>query len=147
MSGPRGQDPNQSWQPGQPADHSSDPTMAGSPWQQQPGPTQEGTWQAPAYTPQYQQPAEPAYPQQYPSTPGYGSDLGSRPPSSGNPDNTANTGNSPASTVSSPSTGSPGSPASTGNSLASTASIPSPTTRRPPRARSVRWPSSVVWSV
>ena|SRR5882757_404865 len=78
MSGPRGQDPNQSWQPGQPADHSSDPTMAGSPWQQQPGPTQEGTWQAPAYTPQYQQPAEPAYPQQYPSTPGYGSDLGSQ---------------------------------------------------------------------
>jgi hypothetical protein len=76
MSGPRGQDPNQSWQPGQPADHSQDQTTAGSPWQQQP--TQDGTWQAPAYTPQYQQPSEPAYPQQYPSTPGYGSDLGSQ---------------------------------------------------------------------
>jgi hypothetical protein len=54
--------------------------MAGSPWQQQPGPTQDGSWQPPAYTPQYQQPSEqPAYPQQYPSTPGYGQDLGSQP--------------------------------------------------------------------
>lgn len=66
MSGPQGSDPRQPWQPpGQGADHSSDPTVAaGYPWQQQP--TQEATWQAPAYTPQYQQPADPAYPQQYP---------------------------------------------------------------------------------
>ncbi|MEQ0584720.1 hypothetical protein ABLN85_01950, partial [Mycobacterium tuberculosis] len=72
MSGPQGSDPRQPWQPpGQGADHSSDPTVAaGYPWQQQP--TQEATWQAPAYTPQYQQPADPAYPQQYPQpTPGY----------------------------------------------------------------------------
>lgn len=62
MSGPQGSDPRQPWQPpGQGADHSSDPTVAaGYPWQQQP--TQEATWQAPAYTPQYQQPADPAYP-------------------------------------------------------------------------------------
>lgn len=82
MSGPQGSDPRQSWQsPGQ-GDRSSDPTMAGSPWQQQP--TQDATWQAPAYTPaeypQYQQPVDPAYPQQYPqSTPGYGQpDFGSQ---------------------------------------------------------------------
>lgn len=80
MSGPQEPDPHQSWQPpGQVADHSSEPTMAaGSPWQhQQP---HEGAWQAPAYTPQYQQPADPAYPQQYPSSPaGYGQpDFGSQ---------------------------------------------------------------------
>ncbi|KAA1248563.1 DUF4333 domain-containing protein [Mycobacterium simiae] len=75
MSGPQGPDPRQQWQPpGQGGDRSSDPTVAGSPWQQQP--TQEATWQTPAYTP-----AEyPQYPQQYPpSTPGYGQpDFGSQ---------------------------------------------------------------------
>lgn len=75
MSGPQGSDPGHEWQPpGQGADRSSEPTQVGSPWQQQPG--QEATWQAPAYTPpaeypQYQQPAEQAYPQQYPQQPGY----------------------------------------------------------------------------
>lgn len=73
MSGPHGSDPGQQWQPpGQGGEQpsSEQPTQVGSPWQQQP-PTQEVTWQAPAYTPPaeypgYQQPAEPAYPQQYP---------------------------------------------------------------------------------
>ncbi len=76
MSGPQGSDPGQQWQPpGQGGDRSSEPTQVGSPWQQQPN--QDATWQAPAYTPPaeyptYQQPAEQAYPQQYPQQPGYG---------------------------------------------------------------------------
>jgi hypothetical protein len=90
MSGPQGSDPGQQWQPpGQTGDQSSEPThVASSPWQQQPG--QESTWQAPAYTPptspaeypQYQQPAEQAYPQQYPQQPGYGQpgQYGAQPP-------------------------------------------------------------------
>lgn len=65
MSGP---DPR--WQ--QPGQGSSDPTMAGSPWQQQPG--QDATWHAQSYPaaeyPGYQQPGEQAYPQQY-AQPGY----------------------------------------------------------------------------
>lgn len=94
MSGPQGSDPRQPWQPpGQGADHSSDPTVAaGYPWQQQP--TQEATWQAPAYTPQYQQPADPAYPQQYPQPhPAMRSPNSSvhSPPSSACPVSTANT--------------------------------------------------------
>lgn len=74
MSGPQGSDPGQQWQPpGQAGDRSSEPTQVGSPWQQ----GQDATWQAPAYTPpaeypQYQQPAEQAYPQQYPQQSGYG---------------------------------------------------------------------------
>ncbi|MDM3973085.1 DUF4333 domain-containing protein [Mycobacterium marseillense] len=75
MSGPQGSD--QQWQPpgqGQGSDHSSDPTQVAPTWQDQS--TQEASWQAPAYTPpaeypQYQQPAEQAYPQQYPQQPGY----------------------------------------------------------------------------
>jgi hypothetical protein len=73
MSGPQGSDPHQ-WQP--PAQGTEDQTVAGgaSPWQQQPSPTQDATWHAPAYTPtdapQYQQPAgETAYAQQYPAAP------------------------------------------------------------------------------
>ena len=66
MSGP---DPR--WQ--QPGQGSSDPTMAGSPWQQQPG-GQDATWHAPQSYPAaeypYQQQAETAYPQQY-AQPGY----------------------------------------------------------------------------
>lgn len=88
MSGPQGSDPSQPWQqPGQAADHSSEPTMAGgSPWQQQQSP-QESQWQPPAYTPQYQQPAEQPYPQQYPSPmPGYGQhDFGAQAPPFGAP--------------------------------------------------------------
>jgi hypothetical protein len=85
MSGPHGSDPNQSWQPpGHGGDHSADATMA-APWSQQP-PTQEGTWQAPAYPQQYQPPADPAYPQQYPpTTPGYGQDFGSQATQFGSP--------------------------------------------------------------
>lgn len=72
MSGPQGSD--QQWQPpgqGQGSDHSSDPTQVAPSWHDQQ--TQEASWQAPAYTPpaeypQYQQPAEQAYPQQYPSS-------------------------------------------------------------------------------
>ena len=71
MSGPQGSDPGHQWQPpGQTGDQSSEPTqVASSPWQQPPG--QEATWHSPAYTPpaeypHYQQPAEQAYPQQYP---------------------------------------------------------------------------------
>jgi hypothetical protein len=82
MSGPHGSEPGQQWQPpGEGGDRSQEPTQVGpvgSPWQQQQPPTQEGTWQAPAYTPpaeypQYQQPAaEQAY-QPYPQQqPGYG---------------------------------------------------------------------------
>lgn len=75
MSGPQGSD--QQWQPpgqGQGSDHSSDPTQVAPSWHDQQ--TQEASWQAPAYTPpaeypQYQQPAEQAYPQQYPQQPGY----------------------------------------------------------------------------
>ncbi|CKN22796.1 Conserved membrane protein of uncharacterised function [Mycobacterium tuberculosis] len=94
MSGPQGSDPRQPWQPpGQGADHSSDPTVAaGYPWQQQP--TQEATWQAPAYTPQYQQPADPAYPQQYPQpTPGYAQpeQFGAQPTQLGVPGQYGNT--------------------------------------------------------
>ena len=97
MSGPQGSDPNQSWQPpGHDAQQQSSdqPTQAaptGSPWQQQP-PTQEATWQTPAYTPpaypQYQPPAEQSYPQQYPpATPGYGQSeqFGSQPTQFGTP--------------------------------------------------------------
>lgn len=77
MSGPQGSD--QQWQPpgqGQGSDHSSDSTQAAPTWQDQS--THEASWQAPAYTPpaeypQYQQPAEQAYPQQYPQQPGYAS--------------------------------------------------------------------------
>jgi hypothetical protein len=79
MSGPHGSD--QQWQPpGEGGDQSSEPTQVGSPWQQQP-PTQEATWEAPAYTPpaeypQYPPPTEQAYPQPteqaYPQQPGYG---------------------------------------------------------------------------
>ena len=80
MSGPHGSDPGQQWQPpGQGGEQpsSEQPTQLGSPWQQQ-QPPQDATWQAPAYTPpaeypRYQQPAEQAYPQQYPpAAPGYG---------------------------------------------------------------------------
>jgi hypothetical protein len=79
MSGPHGSDSGQQWQPpghGGEQPSSEQPTQVGSPWQQQP--TQDGTWQAPAYTPpaeypRYQQPAEQPYPQQYPPAgPGYG---------------------------------------------------------------------------
>ncbi|ERR1700759_2701465 len=72
MSGPQGSD--QHWQPpGQGSDPSSEPTQVGSPWQQ---PGHEQNWQAPAYTPpaeypQYQQPGDQQYPQQYPQQPGY----------------------------------------------------------------------------
>ena len=66
MSGPHGSD--QQWQPpGEGGDPSSEPTQAGSPWQQQPD--QDSTWQSLAYTPpaeypEYQQPTEQAYLQQ-----------------------------------------------------------------------------------
>ena len=79
MSGPHGSDSGQQWQPpghGGEQPSSDQPTQVGSPWQQQP--SQEATWHAPAYTPpaeypRYQQPAEQAYPQQYPpAAPGYG---------------------------------------------------------------------------
>lgn len=68
MSGP---DPR--WQ--QPGQGSSDPTMAGSPWQQQ-QPGQDATWHAQSYPAAeypagYQQPAEQAYPQQQYAQPGY----------------------------------------------------------------------------
>lgn len=71
MSGPQGPDPMQPWQP--PGQQSGDQPYQG--WQQQP--TQEATWQPPAYSPaeypQYQQPAESPYQQQYPpAAPGYG---------------------------------------------------------------------------
>ena len=77
MSGPQGPDPR--WQ--QPSQGSSDPTMAGSPWQQgQPGGGQDATWHAQSYPaadyPGYQQPAEQAYPQY--QQPGYGSDINSQ---------------------------------------------------------------------
>ncbi len=73
MSGPHGSDSGQQWQPpghGGEQPSSEQPTQLGSPWQQQ-QPPQDATWQAPAYTPpaeypRYQQPAEQAYPQQYP---------------------------------------------------------------------------------
>jgi hypothetical protein len=97
MSGPQGSDPNQSWQPPghdadqESADQSTQVGPVGSPWQQQP-PTQEATWQAPAYTPpaypQYQQPTEQSYPQQYPAaTPGYGQSeqFGAQPTQFGTP--------------------------------------------------------------
>ena len=80
MSGPHGSDSGQQWQPPGPGGEqpsSEQPTQLGSPWQQQ-QPPQDATWQAPAYTPpadypRYQQPAEQAYPQQYPpAAPGYG---------------------------------------------------------------------------
>jgi Domain of unknown function (DUF4333) len=80
MSGPHGSDSGQQWQPPGPGGEqpsSEQPTQVGSPWQQQ-QPAPDGTWQAPAYTPpaeypRYQQPAEQAYPQQYPpAAPGYG---------------------------------------------------------------------------
>jgi hypothetical protein len=66
MSGPHGSD--QQWQPpGEGGDPTSEPTQAGSPWQQQPD--QDATWQSLAYTPPeeyppYQQPTEQAYLQQ-----------------------------------------------------------------------------------
>jgi hypothetical protein len=76
MSGPQGPDPR--WQ--QPGQGSSDPTMAGSPWQQQGG-GQDATWHGQSYPAGeysgYQQPAEPAYPQQY-SQPAYPSDFNSQ---------------------------------------------------------------------
>jgi len=85
MSGPQGSDPGHEWQPpGQTGDQSSEPTqVASSPWQQPPG--QEATWHSPAYTPpaqypQYQQPAEQAYPQQYPQQPGQAGQFGAQPP-------------------------------------------------------------------
>jgi hypothetical protein len=101
MSGPQGSDPSQSWQPpGHDADQQSadQPTQAaptGSPWQQS-QPPQEPTWQTPAYTPpaypQYQQPAEQSYQQQYPPTgpssgPGYAQSeqFGSAPTQYGTP--------------------------------------------------------------
>lgn len=75
MSGPHGSD--QQWKPpgqGQGSDSSSEPTQVAPTWPEQH--TQQASWQPPAYTPpaeypQYQQPAEQAYPQQYPQQPGY----------------------------------------------------------------------------
>ena len=78
MSGPQGPGQNPWQPPGQ--GHSDDSTQlgpaAGSPWQQ-PTPTQDATWHAPAYTPsEYQQPATPSYetgaqPTQYGQVPQY----------------------------------------------------------------------------
>lgn len=142
MSGPHGSDPGQQWHPpAEGGDRSQEPTQVGqvgSPWQQQQPPTQEGTWQAPAYTP----------PAEYPSTssriPSNSSRATGSPSSRStvSPASMASRGNmaSPVSTASLVSTvSSPVSTANTGN-RASTASPASTRSSTPlSRRRSVRW--------